>query len=56
VKKKPNGPIELYDLSNDLSEEKNIADKHPKIVNKMGTIMKEVRTPNDLFKLLPSEQ
>ena len=55
VKKKPNGPIELYDLSNDLGEEKNIADKHPEIVNKMATIMKEARTTNDAFRLLTSE-
>lgn len=56
VKKKPNGPIELYDLNNDIGEKNNIAVEHPEIVKEMSKIMKESRTPNEVFKLLPSER
>ena len=40
VKKNPDGPVELYDLSKDLGETNNIAEKHPKIVGSMK--MKEI--------------
>ena len=49
VAKKPNGPIELYDLSNDIGETKNIADTHPRIVKRIKRIMKNQRTPNKEF-------
>jgi arylsulfatase A-like enzyme len=39
VVKEPAGPIELYDLSTDIGEEHNIADKHPERVAEMATIM-----------------
>jgi len=55
VKRKPNSPVELYDLSRDIGEENNVADQHPKIVAKMAEIMKNARIPNKEFKLLPSE-
>jgi hypothetical protein len=50
----PDNPIELYDLSNDLGEKKNVANEYPKIVNKMAKIMNEARTSNHNFKLYPS--
>ncbi len=56
VRKKPNGPIQLYDLSRNLGEEKNIAESNLAIVKKMETIMKEARTTNSVFKFLPSEK
>lgn len=56
VRKNPDAPIELYDLSNDPGEEKDIAEKHPELVHKMEVIMKEARTTNKVFKLLPSQQ
>jgi len=39
------GKIELYDLSNDPGEQKNLADKHPKIVAKIQSCMEEAHTP-----------
>jgi hypothetical protein len=48
--------MELYNLSTDIGEEKNVADQHPEIVKEMAEIMKDARTPNKEFKLLPSEQ
>jgi arylsulfatase A-like enzyme len=41
---------ELYDLSNDLGEEKNVADKHPEIVKDLLKVMAESRTPSEAFK------
>ena len=40
--------IELYNLENDIREEKNVADLHPGIVNKIREIMKEEHTVPEL--------
>jgi len=42
--KKPDGPIELYDITADLSEQKNVASEHPEIVADMARIMKAEHT------------
>ena len=47
VKKKPDGPIELYDLSADISEKNNIAKKHLQIVSEISGIMKKEHIPLD---------
>ncbi|MBC8874314.1 MAG: sulfatase-like hydrolase/transferase [Planctomycetes bacterium] len=39
--KEPDGPIELYDITADISEQKNVASEHPDIVANMARIMKE---------------
>jgi len=52
--KKPDGPIELYDLHDDLGEENDIADRHPEIVKKIVGYMNAARTPAEHFKW-PSE-
>lgn len=41
---------ELYDLSTDLGEERNVAEKHPEIVRELLKVMAESRTPSDAFK------
>ena len=51
VRKKPDGPIELYNLEKDIGEENNIADKHPDIVRRMDEIMQEARVKSNLFPL-----
>lgn len=48
-----NGPIELYNLANDLGEEKNIADSHPDIVAKMAKIMENEHTPSTIASFRP---
>ena len=37
-------PIELYDLSNDISEENNLADQRPNIVEQMMSLLRQART------------
>lgn len=40
----PDAPIELYDLSTDPGENKNIAEQYPKVVAELTRILKEART------------
>ena len=39
-----NAPIELYDLSHDISEENNLADQQPNIVRRMNSLLCQART------------
>ena len=55
VNKNANAPIELYDLSEDPSETKNVADHHPDIVKKINELMKEAHVQNMDWPLLASE-
>jgi len=41
VSKKNPRPIELYDLSKDISETNNVADQHPEIVSELDRLMKQ---------------
>jgi arylsulfatase A len=47
VAKAPEGPIELYDLTTDLGEERNVAEEHPEMVRKIAEIMIASRTPSE---------
>ncbi|MBD3268155.1 sulfatase-like hydrolase/transferase [bacterium] len=49
VKKNPDGPLELYDLKNDLGETKNIADKHQDVVKACESLMPKAHVPSKLF-------
>ncbi len=51
VRKKPDGPIELYDLSRDIGETKNLSDKHPDLIKEMARLMTNSRTVNPAFRL-----
>lgn len=48
----PDALVELYDLSQDIAEENNIADQHPEVVKDMRTIMEEARTVDPDWKLI----
>src|SRR6185295_9288202 len=39
IRHKQKGPVELYNLSSDLSEKKNVASDHPEIVEKITNLM-----------------
>ena len=47
VKGNPDAPIQLYDLSSDISESSNVSSDYPEIVKKIDTIMKS-RTPSEI--------
>ena len=43
------GALELYDLSRDPAEKKNVASENPDVVAKLETILREQHTPSKLF-------
>lgn len=45
--------IELYNLAEDIGENSNVAADHPAVVAKLAKLMEEVRTPSELFPLIP---
>ena len=52
-----NPKFELFDLSNDLSEKKNVAAKHPKVASELTSLMNQSRTPSaDSFFRFASER
>ena len=44
LKRRPNAALELYDLSNDLSESHNVADRFPEVAKQIEAIMRAERT------------
>jgi arylsulfatase A-like enzyme len=49
VKRDRSGPLELYDVSNDLGETNDVAGQHPDVVRRMERIMSEARTDSEVF-------
>ena len=45
------GKTELYDLSSDIGEERNIAAKHPDLVRKLEAVMDKEHVPADMWKV-----
>ncbi|HUW18840.1 MAG TPA: sulfatase-like hydrolase/transferase [Sedimentisphaerales bacterium] len=44
VHKDPNGPLELYDLTNDIGEKQNVAAEHRDVIAKIEAYLKTART------------
>ncbi|PWJ57606.1 arylsulfatase A-like enzyme [Dyadobacter jejuensis] len=55
VRHDPKGEIELYNLTTDRKEEKNIAAENPEIVKEMQIIFDKARTPSEFWKLRSSK-
>lgn len=51
-----NMDIELYNLSNDVREENNLASEYPEIIKQMEEIMSVEHVPSEMFPLFPSER
>jgi len=50
VSKNADAPIELYDLSSDIGETKNVAAFYPETVKQMKEMMKDAHKESDVFK------
>jgi arylsulfatase A len=50
---KGNLTIELYNLGDDVSERKNVADLHPEIVEKLAKLMAQEHSVSKMFPLIP---
>lgn len=50
VLKQPNRMMELYDLSKDPGETKNLAAAYPEVVQEIQAIMQQARTPSEVFQ------
>jgi arylsulfatase A len=48
--KRPDGPVELYNLDSDLGEENNVADKHPELIDKAREMFRESHSPSQIWK------
>ncbi len=51
-----NGPLALYDLSKDISEQNNVAEKHPEVVARFETYFKTARTESPDFPIRPAKK
>jgi arylsulfatase A-like enzyme len=47
VRRNPDGPIELYNLKDDVGETKNLAEEHPEVVRKMADVMAEAHVETE---------
>jgi len=49
VRPKWGEPLELYDLSTDVSEEKNVAERHPEVIERIEEYMKGARVDSEYW-------
>lgn len=49
VRMEPRGPVELYNLKEDIDESENVADDHPAVVAEISEIMDTARTLHPLW-------
>lgn len=53
---KGNMDVELYNIAEDIGETKNVAAEHPQIVAKLTKQMESVRSPSEIFPLIPLDK
>jgi arylsulfatase A-like enzyme len=51
-----NGPLELYNLKDDLAETTNVAAKHPEVVAKIEAYLKGARTESEHWPIRPAKK
>ncbi|MEX2398387.1 MAG: sulfatase/phosphatase domain-containing protein, partial [Balneolales bacterium] len=51
VRENRDAPIELYNLEEDISEQKDVASQYPEIVEEMSRIMYKEHVPSEVFPL-----
>jgi arylsulfatase A-like enzyme len=53
---KGNLTIELYNIAEDIGEQNDVAADHPDLVAKLAKMMEAVRTPSEVFPLIPLDK
>lgn len=53
---KGNLEVELYNIAEDIGETNNVADQHPEIVKELTRKMESVRSPSEIFPLIPLDK
>jgi len=56
VARNPDAPIQLFDLTKDIGETKNIADANPDIIAKIKPLFTTARTESDLFPMFQKKK
>jgi arylsulfatase A-like enzyme len=54
VFKNPDGPLQLYNLKTDITENHNLAPQHPEIITKIEQYLATARTPSERWPLSKS--
>jgi arylsulfatase A-like enzyme len=54
IRTKPNGPLQLYDLKNDVGEAHDVAVKHPEVVARIEAYLKGARTDSPAWPVKPT--
>lgn len=55
VKESPDAPVELYDLSEDVAEQHNIASEHSEIAKELNALIDKAHQKNPIFPLFSYE-
>jgi arylsulfatase A-like enzyme len=56
VRRKPGGPLELYDLNKDVAEKNNVAGAQPRVVAQIEAYLKKARTESRDWPIRPADR